>query len=241
MLRYLYADQLDAHPALRDAMFRDRAIQFRDRLGWAVDVDEDGMERDAYDALNPLYVIWQTPGGGHGGSMRFLPTVGPTMVNDHFSDLIGGGAIQSPLIWECTRFCLSPEADGRVAAALMLGGGELMRAFGLSHLIGVFDDRMIRIYRRIGSSPEVLGEGQKFGSRVSVGLWPYTPAQPGAGAVARGPVLGPVRALVRPLVRLRGGAGSARRGSACHGRNLPAAPGRLTTGARRRPSLGSRP
>lgn len=176
MLRYLYADQLDAHPALRDAMFRDRAIQFRDRLGWAVDVDEDGMERDAYDALNPLYVIWQTPGGGHGGSMRFLPTVGPTMVNDHFSDLIGGGAIQSPLIWECTRFCLSPEADGRVAATLMLGGGELMRAFGLSHLIGVFDDRMTRIYRRIGSSPEVLGEGQKFGSRVSVGLWPYTPA-----------------------------------------------------------------
>lgn len=176
MLRYLYADQVSEFPALRDAMFRDRATQFRDRLGWAVTVDEQGMERDEYDALNPLYVIWQNPDGGHGGSMRFLPTVGPTMINDHFADLIGGAALQSPLIWECTRFCLSPDADTRVAAALMLGGGELMRSFGLSHLIGVFDDRMTRIYRRIGAAPEVLGAGEKFGSRISVGLWPYTPA-----------------------------------------------------------------
>jgi len=57
MLRYLYADQLDEFPQLRDTMFRDRADQFKTRLNWDVSVDENGFERDEYDDLNPLYEI----------------------------------------------------------------------------------------------------------------------------------------------------------------------------------------
>ena len=83
MIRFLYADELRAYPALRATMFRDRAEQFRRRLNWSVTVDEDGLETDEYDALNPLYIIWETPQGLHGGSMRVLPTTGRTMVNDH--------------------------------------------------------------------------------------------------------------------------------------------------------------
>jgi len=83
MIQYLYADQLVQHPDLRTSMFRDRAAQFSTRLKWDVTLDADGLETDAYDALNPLYVIWKQPDGRHGGSMRFLPTTGPVMVNDH--------------------------------------------------------------------------------------------------------------------------------------------------------------
>jgi acyl homoserine lactone synthase len=54
-------------------MFLDRAQQFQARLGWQVQVDVNGFETDEYDAMNPLYVIWQLPDGTHGGSMRFLP------------------------------------------------------------------------------------------------------------------------------------------------------------------------
>ena len=76
MLRYIYGRDLHHFPRLRDTMHRDRASQFRDRMKWDVTVDGDGYERDAYDAMNPLYVIWQQPDGSHGGSMRFLPTSG---------------------------------------------------------------------------------------------------------------------------------------------------------------------
>lgn len=176
MLRYLYASDLSAHPRLADSMFRDRAEQFHTRLGWEVTIDDNGFERDDYDDLNPLYVLWEQPDGSHGGSMRFLPTTGQTMVNDHFLDLTDGVAIQSPFIWECTRFCLAPKADSRVAAALMLAGGELMRAFHLSHFVGVFDARMVRIYRMIGASPEVLGQSGDGRDRIAVGLWEYDAA-----------------------------------------------------------------
>ena len=73
--------------------------------------------------------------------MRFLPTTGRTMVEDHFLHLTDGVAIKSPFIWECTRFCLAPDAGPNVSAALMLGGMELGLGAHLSHALGVFDAR----------------------------------------------------------------------------------------------------
>lgn len=176
MLRYIYADQLHLYPNLSQSMFRDRAEQFKTRLGWDVTVDENGLEKDQYDTLNPLYVIWEQADGSHGGSMRLLPTTGRTMVNEHFAHVIGGGAISSPVIWECTRFCLAPGAASRVATALMMGGSEVMRNFGIDHYVGVFDARMIRVYRMVGSSPEVLGAIGEGREQISVGLWHYNAA-----------------------------------------------------------------
>lgn len=172
MLRYIYGDDLGAFAKLQDSMHRDRAAQFKDRLKWDVSVDSRGWEQDEYDDLNPLYVIWENADGTHGGSMRFLPTSGRTMVNDHFAHL-SDTQVSSPLIWECTRFCLSPTAEPRVAGALMLAGGELMANFGLTHLLGVFDARMVRIYNMIGAAPEVLGSTGEGREKISVGLWSY--------------------------------------------------------------------
>ena len=176
MLRYIYGQELSQFPKLRDTMFRDRARQFSDRLGWQVNVDAAGEERDDYDAMNPLYVIWQKACGGHGGSMRFLPTTAPCMVNDHFTDLTDGVTISHPLIWECTRFCLAPGAESRVAAALMLGGAELGQGFHLTDAVGVFDARMVRIYGRLGWTPTVLGTSGQGRDAVSVGLWAFSEA-----------------------------------------------------------------
>ncbi len=174
MLRYIYADELYKYPVLARGMFRDRADQFKTRLGWDVRVNEQGEERDQYDALNPLYVIWEEPDGSHGGSMRILPTTGPVTVNDVFGHLTGGSPIHSPMIWEVTRFCLSRTAGPHTAGAIMLSGGEIMEGFGLTHIAGVFDARMIRIYRLIGSSPVVLGSEGTGRDQISVGLWPYS-------------------------------------------------------------------
>ncbi|WP_166417017.1 acyl-homoserine-lactone synthase [Cochlodiniinecator piscidefendens] len=174
MLRYIPANQMNLHPKLRDTMFRDRADQFKTRLGWEVSVDTIGMERDEYDAMNPLYVIWEQEDGSHGGSMRFMPTTGRTMVNDHFSYLNGDRLIQSDDIWECTRFCIARGMSSKISSALMLGGAEIGIGFGLSHSVGVFDDRMVRIYARLGWGPTILGAEGEGRGRISVGLWEFS-------------------------------------------------------------------
>ena len=177
MLRYLYGSELKTHPQLRDSMFRDRADQFHTRLGWNVQLTDAGEERDDYDTLDPLYVIWEEPDGRHGGSMRFLPTSGRTMINEHFRFLLEDHAISNPLIWECTRFCLARDAAPHVSAALMLGGCEVGLGFGLSFSIAVFDARMVRIYRRLGWSPMVLGTTGEGRDAISAGLWHFSEAR----------------------------------------------------------------
>ncbi|OYX43641.1 MAG: autoinducer synthase [Rhodobacterales bacterium 32-67-9] len=174
MLRFLTGEELGQYPRLRDTMFTDRATQFRKRLGWAVDVDGQGWERDDYDSLDPTYVIWQKPDGRHGGSMRFLPTVGRTMVNEHFSSLAGGRKFSHPKVWECTRFCLAENMPPATSAALMLGGAQLGVGLGLARAVGVFDARMVRIYRLLGWEPTVLGSEGQGADAISLGLWEFS-------------------------------------------------------------------
>ena len=174
MLRYLTGEQLSAFPRLQSSMFEDRARQFRDRLNWAVNVDARGWEHDEYDAMNPLYVIWQRADGRHGGSMRFMPTEGPTMLNDHFRHLTGGRRIVHPRVWECTRFCLAAETETNAAAVLMLGGAELGVGLGLTRAVGIFDARMVRIYRHLGWEPDVLGTTGHGRDAISLGFWRFS-------------------------------------------------------------------
>jgi acyl homoserine lactone synthase len=175
MLRYIYAEELNDYPKLRDTMFRDRATQFKERLKWDVNVDAQGYERDEYDALNPLYVVWIMPNGSHGGSMRVLPTTERVMVNDHFADVIGHD-IQSEHIWETTRFCLSPdltEDSVQVSAALMLAGCQIGISQGLESMIAIFDPRMVRVYRRLGWPPQILGSVGEGRDKICAGAWTF--------------------------------------------------------------------
>ena len=174
MIRFIYGFNLFRESEVAKSMFRHRADQFRTRLNWDVHVDRDGFERDYYDTLNPMYVIVTSERGDHLGSMRFLPTIGRTMLNDHFSGLYRGQAIQSPATWECTRFCLAPGAGPRTAVKLLAAGASLMKEFNLHHLIAVFDHKMARVYRRSQVSPTILASGLYRGAMVSIGQWNYS-------------------------------------------------------------------
>ena len=102
-------EKYNAHkyPHLIDEMFRLRARIFRDRLKWDV-VVTDGKERDRYDDEQPVYVIYCDDMAREiKGSLRLLPTTGPTLLADIFSDTLPDAVnLSAPAIWECTRFCL---------------------------------------------------------------------------------------------------------------------------------------
>lgn len=172
MIRYFYGSQLEQHADLAAEMFRDRATQFRDRMGWDVTVDDMGWETDQYDVLDPLYVVVEDEDGHHAGSMRFLPTTGRTMLAEIFPHLVNHEPVSSPDVWECTRFCLSPNASGRVAQMLLLAASELGLAIGVQQSIGVFDRPMVRVYRRLGWCPEMLGHADG----IAAGLWTFSHA-----------------------------------------------------------------
>ena len=60
MLKVIEGTRSSLFPGEMDAMFRNRASVFSERLGWDV-VVKDGRERDAFDDENPLYLISVDP------------------------------------------------------------------------------------------------------------------------------------------------------------------------------------
>ena len=173
------------YPHLIDEMFRLRARIFRDRLKWDVHVT-DGKERDRYDDGGPLYIVYTDDDGREvKGSLRLLPTTGPTLLADLFSETAPDAVhLSAPTIWECTRFCLSDKIldEGRhdgllfASAILIAALGDVAINAGIESIIANFDSAMLRLYRRLGCEVEVLGSTSRYGRLVYLGLFPvYTP------------------------------------------------------------------
>jgi acyl homoserine lactone synthase len=173
-------EQYNAHEYshLMDQMFQMRARVFHDRLRWNVRV-VDGRERDKYDDESPVYVIYTDDRKREvKGSLRLLPTTGPTLLADIFSDTLPAGVhLSAPTIWECTRFCLDDRslASGPGyqllldSTALIAGSFEVAMRAGIETIIGNFDSSMLRLYRQLGCEVEVLGSTLRYGGAIYLG------------------------------------------------------------------------
>ncbi len=153
---------------LTDQMFRLRARVFRDRLKWDVEV-KDGKERDKYDNEAPVYIIYADEISRRvKGSLRLLPTTGPTVLGDIFADTLPDAvALSAPTIWECTRFCVEegggerPHREELISSGILIAAlGDVAIKAGIEAVLGNFDSTMLRLYRRIGCEVEVLGADQ---------------------------------------------------------------------------------
>jgi acyl homoserine lactone synthase len=186
-------------------MFALRAKIFAEKLGWEVKT-ADGRERDRYDDFNPLYLLYTDPCREEViGSLRLMPTTGPTLLHDVFGETIPAGAyFASPNIWECTRFCVdedrvSSEEATRISGLLMLAICELGLKSGIEMVVANFDPVMIRMYRRIGCEVDVLGRTDAIGRRpVCLGAFAISPEALRSGRARLG-VSGSVIASRLPL------------------------------------------
>jgi acyl homoserine lactone synthase len=168
------------HTDLIDEMFRLRARVFHDHLRWDVRVT-DGKERDKYDDEGPVYLIHADDEKQKvKGSLRLLPTTGPTVLADFFSDTLPSAAhLSAPFIWECTRFCLddtilsSRHRDEHFfnSAVLIAALGDVAIKAGIESILGNFDSAMLRLYRRIGCDVDVLGSTERYGQSIYLGLF----------------------------------------------------------------------
>lgn len=175
MLKLIEGSYASFFPKEIDAMFRNRAETFSDRLGWEV-VVKGGRERDAFDDANPLYLVSVDPDTEeYWGSLRLLPTTGPNMLRDVFPQLLDGGYIESATIWESSRICAAaapgqPERSksvNYVLSELILGIGEVAVAAGLTQVVSVFDARIFRVLKAAGCNPQIVGTPQRIGGVMS--------------------------------------------------------------------------
>ena len=175
MLKILKYQDLHTEPRLRDSMFRDRAAQFVQRLGWDIHLTKDGLEVDAYDDEEALYLVAHDAFGCHLASMRLRSMVGRTLLGDVFPGFMHHVIIAEDF-WESTRFCVAPQGGAQGAARVLLAGQMLGLAQGLSGAWGIYDAKMTRVYRRLGWSPEPFAEADDPSGRIRLGCWRFSHA-----------------------------------------------------------------
>lgn len=156
---------------LLDEMHVLRARVFHERLQWDVNVI-NGREIDVFDDADPVYLLSVNPQTGKlEGSVRLLATTGPNMLRDVFSVLLPDGlVVESPAIWESSRFCMDPDLAGsgasrinKITTELLCGLVEVGLMAGLTHIVSVFDARMARIFRSSNCPAETIGEPVRIG------------------------------------------------------------------------------
>jgi acyl homoserine lactone synthase len=159
---------------LVDQMYVTRAKVFGERLGWDVSVN-NGQEKDVFDEESPTYLISTDHGcRSFYGSVRLLPTTGPNMLRDVFSCLLDGEEpVESPLIWESSRFSINPEIThakkhdqslvNTITYELLLGLTEFGIKSGIKFIVSVYDARMARIFKTAKCESEIIGTPQRIG------------------------------------------------------------------------------
>jgi N-acyl-L-homoserine lactone synthetase len=164
------------HADLLDQMFRLRKRVFCDQRRWNVPVVGD-WERDAYDDLSPVYVVWSSADKKTLlGAIRLLPTTGPTLLHDVFSETFPDTAgLVAPNIWEATRCCVDTEAlkvhhpqfsPLRAFGVICLAAAEVAFTHGIDTLISNYEPHVRRLYRQIGADITEIGAADGFGRHL---------------------------------------------------------------------------
>lgn len=173
MFLTVQANEYHKYPTLLQQMFKLRKKVFADQLNWDVPVEGD-YEKDSYDALNPVYLMWCNDEKTRlYGVVRLMPTTGPTLLYDvfrkTFPDVI---SFEAPGIWEGTRMCIDqellskdhPEIEpGYAFSLLLLALCEVAIKHGIHTMVSNYEPQMKRVYRRAGIDVNELGRSADYG------------------------------------------------------------------------------
>ena len=164
-----------------ESMFKFRHKIFYEVLGWDVK-SINGMERDWYDELNPIYMVAKNHDKKIEGCWRLLPTTGPYMLRDTFPQLLyGNKAPQDPTIWELSRLAVMPSdstertqvAFNTLTFAMMQCVVDFAEQHGIKQYILVTSVALERLLKRTGIPIYRLGNhnAQKVGKIFTVACW----------------------------------------------------------------------
>ena len=157
------------------AMYQFRASVFRQRLSWEVGLLGE-MEVDAYDALDPVYLMMRDEVGAVCACLRMLPTTGPYMLQNTFSELMQD--CKAPVaenMLELSRFAVASrfakgfgfsEMTCRVIRAAIDYGSR----HGLENYVTVTTPALERLLLRFGLTMQRLGRPARMGVEEALAL-----------------------------------------------------------------------
>lgn len=175
MFKTIQPHEFSKNKSLMTAMFKLRKKVFIDDLQWSID-STNGCEIDHYDDLDCAYLVWCSDDQQRlYGSLRLMPTNGPTLLFDIFHATHGNDqALVDHAIFEGTRMCIDEDAikedfpaldAARGMSLLLLALAETALAHGIKRLVSNFEAPLSRIYRRAGLTYDLHGHADGYGRK----------------------------------------------------------------------------
>lgn len=162
MIKFITAKNRFQHKALLDEMHRDRKRVFVDWLKWDIPVDGD-MEIDQYDTGDAIYLVSVDPDTGtHIASIRLLPCSVPTLMGEHFADMLNSPVPSNDSTWEMTRLCANPDIEDKLVQwtgrkNVTAAAVEFALLRGVEQLIFVTHASWVPTILSVGWDVELLG------------------------------------------------------------------------------------
>lgn len=167
----------------RRQMHQLRTEVFAHKLGWDVNVTDDGLEVDEFDALpTARYIFAQGLHGGVDACWRLLPTSGAYMLQDVFPQLLHG--LPAPVaadVWELSRFAVATDrvtpndsavnyqvGFGNLSVSLMREAARFAIENGIARYVTVTTASIERLMKRLNLSVHRLGPPIRIGAVLTV-------------------------------------------------------------------------
>lgn len=169
----------DLLPGMASALAKYRYQVFVKELGWPLRC-ENGVELDAFDRPDTVYVLACDNNHEIFGCARLIPTNRPYLLGDVFPHLMEGSPLPfSPGIWELSRFAIS-KPKGQVLSAeqawkntvkLVKEVIDVARSKGAFRLIAFTAVGNERLLKRMGVNTQRISPPRLIDNKSVVPFW----------------------------------------------------------------------
>ncbi|QDQ25483.1 GNAT family N-acetyltransferase [Chitinimonas arctica] len=179
MLNTVTGTRRELKPELEQALAAYRHKVFVEALGWPLPA-RDGLERDAFDRADTIYVVAHADNGEVCGCSRLLPTTRPYLLSEVFPDLMGDIPLpRSPEVWELSRFAVSAPTGKNLSSAeswqntrgLVAKTVALAASHGAERLIAFSAVGNERLLRRMGVNVHRVSCPQLIDDKPVLAFW----------------------------------------------------------------------
>lgn len=177
MIEIIQAGQFGKTDSLVE-MHRLRKIIFKDRMGWDVNISQEGLEVDDYDLPETIYILVRDEKKRVVGTWRMLPSNSPSMVRNIWPEFLRGFPIPTtPNVWETSRFGVHSYASDKTdyvkhvnmtTVKLIWALTKTCLLCGITDIYTMYNLQVGRSVRRIGFIPEEVSEIRDIEGNKSV-------------------------------------------------------------------------
>lgn len=149
-------------------MHKLRKVIFKDRMGWDVDINAEGLEIDNYDLPETIYFLVKNDQNMVVGTWRMLPSSSPSMIRDIWPAFLKNFPMPvSNDVWECSRFGVhSYGAQGRehinqvnkTTVKLIWSMVKTCLLADIKYIYTMYNPHVGKSVRKIGFIPEATTE-----------------------------------------------------------------------------------